>query len=196
MEKNDYIHLFLEDLNQELSEIPKTKRESYIVEITDHLRGYISDQRANGLTEQEIEDKVKEEFLTVQALAKDLIEEENKSKRHPNYVFLLPLLIIPIGIFLFPSHQEILIALMLFFFSYLVLKKRLLWGFAIVRKNPGNIRGRKALSKLGSLYLFLLGCIFLSGEFVSFSNKEIVFTGCILVLVISFYGIVNKRFVK
>jgi uncharacterized membrane protein len=191
-----YVQSFLADLRQELVSLPRVKRESYIEELKEHLYEYVEDQRARGLNETEIEGKIKEEFISAELLSKELIEEEVNSRRDFNYSYLFLLLIIPLGGFLFPSYQELLVAIMLFSFSFIVYKKKLLWGFAIVRKNPRKIKDRNKVSQLGSIYLLLLGLLFLFGEFLTFPRKEMVFTACILIFSISFYSYVNKRFVN
>ncbi|MDM5336497.1 hypothetical protein QUF84_04535 [Fictibacillus enclensis] len=193
------IETFIDELNVHLTEIQTVHRENYVAEIKDHLYSYAKDLSRQGLSEKDIEHKIREEFVSMNELAEDFINSTpsppaNRFKN--NSMMLPPLLVGALGIFIFPNHQELLVALMLFIYAYLVLIKKAIWGFAVVRKNPSGIKNREKVSQSGSVYLFVLGLLFLIGEFVSVPNKNIIFATFIALLSIGFFFYVQKKLVR
>ncbi|KSU81057.1 hypothetical protein GA0061096_4011 [Fictibacillus enclensis] len=193
------IETFIDELNVHLTEIQTVHRENYVAEIKDHLYSYAKDLSSQGLSEKDIEHKIREEFVSMNELAEDFINSTpsppaNRFKN--NSMMLPPLLVGALGIFIFPNHQELLVALMLFIYAYLVLIKKAIWGFAVVRKKPSGIKNREKVSQSGSVYLFVLGLLFLIGEFVSVPNKNIIFATFIALLSIGFFFYVQKKLVR
>ncbi|SDN27576.1 hypothetical protein SAMN04488137_3881 [Fictibacillus solisalsi] len=194
------IETFIDELNVHLTEIQNVHRENYVAEIKDHLYSYANDLSKQGLSEKEIEHKIREEFVSMGELAEGFINSTPSSapanRLKNNSMMLPPLLVGALGIYIFPNHQELLVALMLFIYAYLVLVKKAIWGFAVVRKNPRGIKNREKVSQSGSVYLFVLGLSFLIGEFVSVPNKNIIFASFIALLSIGFFFYVQKKLVR
>ncbi|GGB62931.1 hypothetical protein [Fictibacillus barbaricus] len=189
---------YVNELEERLIQIQRVQRENYVEEIRDHLYSFVNEYKQKGLSDVQIEQKIQEEFLSMNELAADLINSSKRSRfniKH-NYILLLPILVGALGIFVFPDYQELLIALMLFIYSYLVLIQKAIWGFAVIRKKPGRIKHQEKVAQIGSIYLFILGLFFIMGQFVTVPNKEVIFFMAILLVTFGFYFYTNRKLLR
>ncbi|MFC0187221.1 hypothetical protein ACFFJY_02930 [Fictibacillus aquaticus] len=188
------------ELEERLARIQKVHRENVVEEVKDHLYSFVQDYKSQGLTDAEIEEKIQQEFLSMDELAEGIMSSSPKNSLHhrmkKNYTLILPLIAGSLGIFAFPDHQELLIALMLFIYSYLVVTKKMTWGFAAVRKNPGRVKHHEKVSQLGSIYLFLLGMVFIIGQFVTMTNENLIFLSVIVFISLSFFFYINRMLAR
>lgn len=182
---DDFINRYLKDLDNLLDYISKTQRENYIEEIKDHLYCFVKDKRSQGLSDEEIKQKMREEFLSPEELVIDVTQ---KAKLN-GYIFVsIFLIVMP---FFLPAYKEIPISILFFFLAYLVMKKKALWGFAAVRRNAVTIKKQNTVARIGSVYLTAVGLVILLGEWTSFQNKWLT-VGLIAGCSVSFFAYVNK----
>ncbi|MGJ7911041.1 hypothetical protein [Neobacillus sp. LXY-1] len=195
----DIISQYIEDLEERMHQIQQVQRKNLVEEIRDHLNSYAEDLKKKGLSTNEIAQKIKDEFLSLNELATEFMEASNKIsfgrkvKHHLGLLF--PIVVGIIGITVFPEYQELLLALMLFIYSYVILFKKTIWGFAVIRKKPARVRHKEKIAQLGSIYLFVLGMIFLVGQYVTFPNKQLLFMAMVILVSAGFYFYMNKKLV-
>lgn len=87
------IETFIDELNVHLTEIQTVHRENYVAEIKDHLYSYAKDLSRQGLSEKDIEHKIREEFVSMNELAEDFINSTPSppANRFKNNSMMLPL---------------------------------------------------------------------------------------------------------
>lgn len=181
---------YLTELQDCLSDVPQPERDNHIAEIRDHLHSYVHDLRSQGFPDEQIEQKMHQEYLPPRELASQIAAEytagSSMKKRIGRIRLIFPLVLVVAVSFVLPHYRMIPLSLLLFALSYLVSTKKWAWGFAVVRKNADQIRNRGQIARLGGIYLFLIGLVILIGEFIDLRNRNLVMVAIIAVCSLSF----------
>lgn len=189
------IESYLQELDNQLADLPAVKRKNHVEEVKGHLISFIEEHQVKGLSDSEIQRVIQDGFLSPNEVAEKLLET-NKSKKFINkYTFIIAAFITLFISFLLPDYKTVPLSLLLFALAYYIYTKKVLWGFAFLRQNPGPVKNRDKIARVGAIYVFLVGLVILLGEFIKPLQTQTTFW-VLIVGYVAYTGYVRKNTVN
>jgi hypothetical protein len=195
-ELEDYIQSYLQELESHLSHLSPVHRKNQVEEVKGHLVSFIVDYQQKGLTGPEIEQKIREKFLSPEEVADQLKNSsEFSSKTNNKHTFIITAVLALTASFILPDYKNVPLAVLLFILAYYIYSKKILWGFAMVRKNPGQVKNRDKIARLGAIYVAIVGLVIFMGEFIEALNLEVTFW-VLIIGYVAYTGYIRKNTVE
>ncbi|AIM15142.1 DUF3784 domain-containing protein [Neobacillus sedimentimangrovi] len=184
---DDFVQNYLDNFSNQLKEMSKVKRDGYVEEIKDHLYSFVQDKREQGYTQNEIIQKLEEDFNSPEKLANEILFANNKRfsrKVKSSLILAFTLIILSLPIFV-PKLGVLPLSILFFVYSFIVFTKKNISGFFVIKKNNFRIKDRNKVAKIGGIYLFIIGLVLWLDHFFASTNLFIIVI--VLFLVFSFF---------
>jgi hypothetical protein len=190
---DDFIQDYLDNFSNHLKEMPKIKRDGYVEEVKDHLYSFVEDKREQGYTENEIIQKIEEDFFSSEQLANEILSTNKQgfsSRVKSSLILAFTLIILSLPIFV-PKLGILPLSFLFFVYSFIVFTKKNISGFLVIKKNAYRIKDRNKVAQIGGIYLFTIGMVLLLDHFLVSLNLLII----VFVLFLGFFIYIQKKFI-